>query len=156
MTRSTPLPIAPPTFRCPSDLGGSATTETSGYPLTLPFESCVISSFAGQGQKKGCPGVCSRGAYALRDRRDESFPVVTDQYCRNHILNSRDLDMAPYYKDLRRAGIAAIRIEGRGRNPQWIGQQVSRYRRLCDGTETMLLGKEDQTVTRGHFFHGIL
>ena len=115
-------------------------------------ESCVMSSFAGKGQKKGCPGVCARGAYALRDRRDETFPVVTDQYCRNHILNSRDLDMAPYYKDLRRAGIA----EGRGRNPQWIGQQVSRYRRLCDGTETMLLGKEDQTVTRGHFFHGIL
>ena len=57
---------------------------------------------------------------------------------------------------VRRVGIAAIRIEGRGRNPQWIGQQVSRYRRLCDGTETMLLGKEDQTVTRGHFFHGIL
>ena len=48
------------------------------------------------------------------------------------------------------------RIEGRGRTPQWIGQQVSRYRRLCDGTETMLLGREDQTVTRGHFFHGIL
>lgn len=127
-----------------------------GRAEMMVTESCVISSFAGQGQKKGCPGVCARGAYALRDRRDETFPVVTDQYCRNHILNSRDLDMAPYYKDLRRAGIAAIRIEGRGRNPQWIGQQVSRYRRLCDGTETMLLGKEDQTVTRGHFFHGIL
>ena len=26
----------------------------------------------------------------------------------------------------------------------------------CMQTETMLLGKEDQTVTRGHFFHGIL
>lgn len=127
-----------------------------GRAEMMVTESCVISSFAGKGQKKGCPGVCARGAYALRDRRDETFPVVTDQYCRNHILNSRDLDMAPYYKDLRRAGIAAIRIEGRGRNPQWIGQQVSRYRRLCDGTETMLLGKEDQTVTRGHFFHGIL
>lgn len=127
-----------------------------GRAEMMVTESCVISSFAGKGQKKGCSGVCSRGAYALRDRREEVFPVVTDQYCRNHILNSRDLDMAPYYKDLRRAGIAAIRIEGRGRHPQWLGQQVSRYRRLCDGTETMLLGKEDQTVTRGHFFHGIL
>lgn len=127
-----------------------------GRAEMMVTESCVISSFAGKGQKKGCPGVCNRGAYALRDRRDETFPVVTDQYCRNHILNSRDLDMAPYYKDLCRAGIAAIRIEGRGRTPQWIGQQVSRYRRLCDGTETMLLGREDQTVTRGHFFHGIL
>ena len=127
-----------------------------GRAEMMVTESCVISSFAGKGQKKGCAGVCNRGAYALRDRRDETFPVVTDQYCRNHILNSRDLDMAPYYKDLCRAGIAAIRIEGRGRTPQWIGQQVSRYRRLCDGTETMLLGREDQTVTRGHFFHGIL
>ena len=119
-------------------------------------ESCVISSFAGNGQKKGCPNICQGGAYALRDRRDEDFPVATDQYCRNHILNSRDLDMAPYYKDLVRAGLAAIRIEGRGRSPKWLAEQVSRYRRLCDGTETLVLGKEDQTVTRGHFFHGIL
>ena len=119
-------------------------------------ESCVISSFAGNGKKKGCPNVCQGGAYALRDRRDEEFPVATDQYCRNHILNSRDLDMAPYYKDLVRAGLAAIRIEGRGRSPKWLAEQVSRYRRLCDGTETLVLGKEDQTVTRGHFFHGIL
>lgn len=119
-------------------------------------ESCVISSFVGNGQKKGCPNICQGGAYALRDRRDEDFPVATDQYCRNHILNSRDLDMAPYYKDLVRAGLAAIRIEGRGRSPKWLAEQVSRYRRLCDGTETLVLGKEDQTVTRGHFFHGIL
>lgn len=119
-------------------------------------ESCVISSFAGNGKKEGCPNICQGGAYALRDRREEDFPVATDQYCRNHILNSRDLDMAPYYKDIVRAGIAAIRIEGRGRSPQWLAEQVSRYRRLCDGTETLVLGKEDQTVTRGHFFHGIL
>ncbi|WP_296829089.1 DUF3656 domain-containing protein [uncultured Megasphaera sp.] len=119
-------------------------------------ESCVISSFAGNGKKKGCPNICQGGAYALRDRRAEDFPVATDQYCRNHILNSRDLDMAPYYKDLRRAGLAAVRIEGRGRSPKWLAEQVSRYRRLVDGTETLVLGKEDQTVTRGHFFHGIL
>ena len=106
--------------------------------------------------KGSCPNVCQGGAYALRDRRDEDFPVATDQYCRNHILNSRDLDMAPYYKDLVRAGIAAIRIEGRGRSPKWLAEQVRRYRRLIDGTETLVLGKEDQTVTRGHFFHGIL
>ena len=119
-------------------------------------ESCVISSFAGNGKKEGCPNVCQGGAYALRDRRDEDFPVATDQYCRNHILNSRDLDMAPYYKDLVRAGITAVRIEGRGRSPKWLAEQVRRYRRLIDGTETLVLGKEDQTVTRGHFFHGIL
>ena len=37
-------------------------------------ESCVISSFAGNGQKKGCPNICQGGAYALRDRRMKIFP----------------------------------------------------------------------------------
>lgn len=45
-----------------------------GRAEMMVTESCVISSFAGKGQKKGCPGVCNRGAYALRDRRDETFP----------------------------------------------------------------------------------
>jgi putative protease len=119
-------------------------------------ESCAISSFAGKGKKEGCPGRCLDKSFALQDRKDMLFPVVTDQYCRNHILNCHDLDMAPYYSDLARSGIAALRIEGRGCTPAWIAAQVQRYRRLADGTELMVLGKENQHVTRGHFFHGIV
>lgn len=119
-------------------------------------EFCSITAFAGKGCKNGCPGACRGKGWFLKDRRAELFPVVTDQYCRNHILNSRDLDMAPYYDDLLRAGIKRLRLEGRGRNPQWIARETARYRRLCDGTETLLLGKEDRTVTRGHYFHGIV
>jgi putative protease len=119
-------------------------------------ESCVISSFAGKGKKNGCPGTCRDTSFTLKDRKDMLFPVVTDQYCRNHILNCHDLDMAPYYTDLVRAGITALRIEGRGCQPSWITARVQRYRRLIDGTEQMVLGKENQQVTRGHFFHGIL
>lgn len=119
-------------------------------------ESCAISSFAGKGKKEGCPGRCLDRSFALKDRKDMIFPVVTDQYCRSHILNCHDLDMAPYYSDLAHAGIAALRIEGRGCTPAWIAAQVQRYRRLIDGTELMVLGKENQHVTRGHFFHGIV
>lgn len=119
-------------------------------------ESCVISSFNGKGKKENCPGYCMGKSMALQDRKDNLFPVVTDQYCRNHILNCRDLNMAPYYSDLSRSGIAAIRIEGRGCTPGWIMSRVQLYRRLIDGTQRMILGKEDQTVTRGHFFKGIL
>lgn len=119
-------------------------------------EFCQASSHVGKGMKKGCSGVCLHGSFSLQDRKGETFPVVTDQFCRNHILNSKELDMAPYMKDIKRAGIRRIRIEGRGKSPAWITKQVQRYRRICDGVETMVLGKEDQTVTRGHFFHGIL
>lgn len=119
-------------------------------------EYCSIAAFAGKGCKEHCPAPCLHHAFALQDRRDEQFPIVTDQYCRNHILNSKDLDMVPYFHELKRAGVQWLRIEGRGRSAAWIETMTSRYLRLCDGSETMLFGKEDQTVTRGHFLRGIL
>ena len=119
-------------------------------------EYCSIAAFAGKGCKENCLAPCLHHAFALQDRRDEQFPVVTDQYCRNHILNSKDLDMVPYFHELKRAGIQWLRIEGRGRSAAWIETMTGRYSRLCDGSETMLFGKEDQTVTRGHFLRGIL
>lgn len=119
-------------------------------------EYCVIAAFAGSGKKAGCPGVCTKGYFALEDRKDNIFPIGTDQYCHNHIVNSRDLDMVPYVAKLRRAGLAWLRIEGRGRDSAWITQQVRLYQRILDGSETMLFGKDNADVTRGHFFHGIL
>lgn len=119
-------------------------------------EYCSIAAFDGKGYKKTCPAPCVHHTFVLQDRRDEQFPIVTDQYCRNHILNSKDLDMVPYFHELQRAGIRWLRIEGRGRSTAWIEQMTAQYRRLCDGLETMLFGKEDQTVTRGHFLRGIL
>lgn len=119
-------------------------------------EYCAIAAFAGSGKKEGCPAVCMTGHFALEDRKDNIFPIGTDQYCHNHILNSRDLDMVPYVAKLRRAGLAVLRVEGRSRKASWIEQQVSLYRRILDGTELMLFSKENKEVTRGHFFHGIL
>lgn len=87
----------------------------------------------------------------MEDRRSEQFPVVTDQYCRNHILNSKELNMAPYFNELKRAGISVLRIEGRGCSPEWVGRAAKQYVRLRDGLETMVFGKEDRGVTRGHF-----
>lgn len=119
-------------------------------------EYCSIAAFAGSGVKEGCPGVCTKGTYALQDRKDNIIPLGTDQYCHNHLLNSRDLNMIPYVTKLRRAGLTWLRMEGRGRDAAWITNQARLYRRVCDGTETMVFGKEDKSVTRGHFFHGIL
>lgn len=119
-------------------------------------ESCAVAAFAGTGRKTGCSAPCMKGGFALEDRRSEQFPVVTDQYCRNHILNSKELNMVPYFNELKRAGISVLRIEGRGCSPEWVGRAAKQYVRLRDGLETMVFGKEDRGVTRGHFFRGIL
>lgn len=119
-------------------------------------EYCQSAAWLSKGGKGKCGGACGGRHFALEDRHGERFPLVTDAFCRNHILNSRDLDMAPYFKELVKAGISRLRIEGRGRTAAWVQAVTNQYRRLSDGTETMLLGKENQSVTRGHFFHGIL
>ena len=119
-------------------------------------ESCAVAAFAGTGRKTGCSAPCMKGGFALEDRRSEQFPVVTDQYCRNHILNSKELNMVPYFNELKRAGISVLRVEGRGCSPEWVGRAAKQYVRLRDGLETMVFGKEDRGVTRGHFFRGIL
>ena len=119
-------------------------------------EFCQAAACLSKEGKGHCNGACSGRHLSLEDRHGMHFPVVTDPFCRNHILNNRDLDMAPYYKDLRAAHISRLRIEGRGRSADWVSVQTARYVRLWEGRETMLLGKEDQHVTRGHFFHGII
>lgn len=119
-------------------------------------EFCQAAAFLSKDGKGHCHGACGGRHLSLKDRHGMHFPVVTDPFCRNHILNNRDLDMAPYYKQLQEAHICRLRIEGRGRSADWVSAQTARYVRLLEGRETMVLGKEDQHVTRGHFFHGIV
>lgn len=119
-------------------------------------EYCAIAAFAGSGRKAGCPAVCTKGTYALEDRKDNILPLGTDQYCHVHVLNSRDLDMIPYIAKLRRAGLTWLRLEGRGRDSAWIAQTARLYSRVCNGQEQMVFSKENKDITRGHFFHGIL
>lgn len=119
-------------------------------------EYCAVAAFAGKGTKNNCPAPCAGRAYSLEDRKQEQFPIVTDQYCHMHILNGKELDMRPYFSDIKRSGVSLVRLEGRGRSPEWIETMTRQYVRLCSGAETMLFGKENDGVTRGHFFRGIL
>lgn len=81
---------------------------------------------------------------------------MTDQYCRTHILNGKELNIVPYYRDLQKMQAMRLRLEARGCSPQWVAATVRQYRKICDGTETMLFTKDDRHVTRGHFFHSII
>ena len=127
----------------------------AGKAEMMITEYCHAAAIFGTGRKKDCPAVCAGKTFYLRDRKKACLPVVTDAYCRNHILNAKDLDMAPYYDDLVKAGISVLRIEGRGRDAKWLSRVVRLYRRLCDGERPSQVLKENRTVTRGHFFRGI-
>ena len=144
-------------------------------PLELMVsEYCVLGSFLGTSEKSekgkgnpsagvpGCTMPCVRGRYALRDRKSIDFPIVCDQFCHMHILNSRPLSMLPHVPAFRSAGIARIRIDGRSYTPQALASIVRNYARvlgMSEGAFAAVIDKitalEGKDFTRGHYFRGV-
>ncbi|MBQ7704641.1 MAG: DUF3656 domain-containing protein [Selenomonadaceae bacterium] len=102
---------------------------------------CALGSFLGN--VENCPHVCRKNKYFLRDRKNILFPVVTDQFCRMHILNSKVLSMIENRNEF--DGVARIRIDGRFLTVDELAQVVRAYK---------FGGAEIENFTRGHYFRG--
>ena len=106
---------------------------------------CVLGSFLGELDKKNCPHVCRTNKFFLRDRKNELFPVVTDQFCRMHILNAKTLSMIEHRNDF--DGVARIRVDCRALTLEETAQIVHAYK---------FSGAEIENFTRGHYFRGAI
>lgn len=77
-----------------------------------------------------CSDLCSDKRYALLDTAGQRHPIMTDQYCRSHILFAKDLCLLPYLKAL--TGIAQFRIEGQHYAPEELATITKAYRQELD------------------------
>ena len=132
-------------------------------PLELMVsEYCTMGSFLGGAGEKRCTMPCQKGHFSLRDRKDIDFPLVTDQFCHMHVLNSRPLSMLPHAAEFAPMGVARLRIEGKALAPERIAELVRAYRsvmrmsaaELSEAAEE-IAAIEGKTVTRGHYFRGV-
>ena len=105
---------------------------------------CVLGSFLGGLDKKNCPHVCRTKKFFLRDRMGEKFPVVTDQFCRMHILNAKTLSMIEHRNEF--DGVARIRVDCRALSNEETSKIIRAYK---------FGGTEIENYTRGHFFRGV-
>jgi collagenase-like PrtC family protease len=83
---------------------------------------CLLSSWVGgrSGNRGACTSPC-RVPWSAGD-----IPMGTP-------LSMRDLAAVHRLDDLRQAGVAALKIEGRLKTPAWVGQAVGLYRRALEG-----------------------
>ena len=134
-------------------------TMIHGYTEMMISEYCAIASFVGTGSKVNCPMPCVTESYSLKDRKGEIFPLRTDPYCRMHIMNSHEMDMRAYVPMLLQKGISILRIDGRHMKPNYVQDIVSQYVAIANGTMDAPPKKVDsqgESITRGHYFRGIL
>lgn len=134
-------------------------TMVHGYTEMMISEYCAIASFVGTGSKVNCPMPCVKESYSLKDRKGEIFPIRTDPYCRMHIMNSHEMDMRAYVPMLLQKGISILRIDCRHMKPSYVKDIVSQYVGIATGTmeaPPKKIDSQGESITRGHYFRGIL
>ena len=134
-------------------------TMIHGYTEMMISEYCAIASFVGTGSKVNCPMPCVKDSYSLKDRKGEIFPIRTDPYCRMHIMNSHEMDMRAYVPMLLQKGISVLRVDGRHMKPSYVKDIVSQYVGIATGTmeaPPKKIDSQGESITRGHYFRGIL
>lgn len=134
-------------------------TMIHGYTEMMISEYCAIASFVGTGSKVNCPMPCVKESYSLKDRKGEIFPIRTDPYCRMHIMNSHEMDMRAYVPMLLQKGISILRVDGRYMKPSYVKDIVSQYVGIATGTmeaPPKKIDSQGESITRGHYFRGIL
>jgi len=96
---------------------------------------CLMSSWVGgrSGNRGACTSPC-RVPWSV-----EGDPAGTP-------LSMHDLAAAERLGDLRRAGVAALKIEGRMKNADWVRRAVGVYRRALDGEDPARLREEIEAL----------
>ncbi|MDQ0202689.1 DUF3656 domain-containing U32 family peptidase [Pectinatus haikarae] len=126
-------------------------------------EYCLPGSFLGSLDTGKCSAPCASGKFYIKDRKNEHFPVVTDQFCHMHVLNGRELVMLSHVPDLCELGLERLRIDGRYMNSTKLHETVKLYREVISKGKYHKIFQNDlveniegTNFTRGHFFRGIL
>lgn len=95
---------------------------------------CLLSNyFTGREANQGACVQCCRWEYAINEinKKGEYYPIAEDERG-TYILNSKDLNMLAYIKELKDAGVTSFKIEGRMKSPYYVATVTNAYRRAID------------------------
>lgn len=129
-----------------------AECHVQGRTEMMVSEYCVGGSFLGELHKGPCQFQCREKLF-LRDRQEAEFPVVGDQYCRMHVLNSVELSLAANIHEVLEAGVTSLRMDGRYYSVEELRNLIKMYRDILDGKKS--LEENLPHTTRGHYFRGV-
>jgi putative protease len=91
---------------------------------------CFLSQFTSG--RSGNRGQCLQNCRRRYRIIDETDPDAQFELGSRYVLSARDLCTLPFLEKLIEAGIHGFKIEGRNRNPQYVSETVSCYRRAID------------------------
>lgn len=132
-------------------------------------EQCVTGSvLGGRTADTPCSMPCLKHQYFLQDQTGARFPLLQDQNCRMHVLNSKTINLYKRLAECLSTGVDVLRIEGRAESAQWIASVTAIYKKaivaynqtgsvITDLTALQQLeALTPDGSTYGHYFRGVL
>ena len=105
---------------------------------------CLLSNYIdGRDSNRGeCVQPC-RWSYEFREKgRNGEWFALEEDGKGSFILNSRDMCLAPYLREIEEAGVSCIKIEGRMKSILYVATCVNAYRMALDGAPIDLVMRE--------------
>ena len=119
-----------------------------GKAEAMVSEYCPIGCvFGGKSKNNECKGECLKSEYTLIDRKNQRFRVITDDFCRSHILNSVPTYLFDEVEELKKIGINNFRVDFKDESYDEVKKVVN-----------MLINKTEfngELYTKGHYRRGV-
>ncbi len=117
---------------------------------------CLLSDYLdGRSSNRGACVQSCRWRYEMRalnatNGQSEWLGIEQDEKG-TYILNSKDLNMLAYLKEMEGAGVRSFKIEGRMKSGYYLATVINAYRRLMDGGDFSLSERELSNVAHREY-----
>ena len=104
---------------------------------------CYLSDYLeGRSSNRGACAQPCRYRYRVQAEGKDGWYDLEEDERGSYLLNSKDLNMLAYLKELEEAGVSSFKIEGRTKGEYYLATVVNAYRRALDGENTQALSRE--------------
>ena len=135
-----------------------------GTTELMVSQFCPIGAWAGESAPQECKRTCRAERFFLKDRKGIIFPLLTDQFCRMHLLNSRDLCLVRELSEISNRALR-LRLDLRYHTAQTSREIIRIYQEVFSQEMTgenqrsqvweeleRITGRK---LTRGHYHRGV-
>ena len=138
--------------------GSQSEIVVYGRQILMSTHNCLKGLYEAKKTGKYCSNKYAKDQYALLDRKNMQFPVVSDcDNCIAHILNSKILDTAARFNEIKSTGIEYLRLVFRDEDVEAIKNTIAKYERLLSDSKIACEDADGNSAyTYGHFFRGVL
>lgn len=138
-------------------------------PMMVSAYCAIGAILGGRSKQKDCSCPCRDQGFGLKDRLNFIFPIETDQFCRMHIFNPKELCLITNLDGFTGTSVKVIRIEAERYYPRAVRDITRIYREVKEAwtkgypesidTEELqrsLAVYSPGGFTKGHYFRGVL